>query len=354
MKQPQHKVLKSSFHFVKEGSWGWKVALVYDFLMMGLIIFNLFCLSANAFLMSDYAEWLFNFVQLPQVLDFYEQALHPWVKTTEGWFTSFLAIELAIRWLIAIGFKHHQRWWFFPFIHWYEIISILPMFRFLRLGRAFAIAYNLHSHGYKVIPQRWYARGNFYYRLVMEELTSRIVLTIINAVKHELSTSTTHKKYIEDLVNHHREMLATALTDVLQESLGKELQAQRHEIAKNVGVVVNKAIEDTPELSQMLRLIPLVGGRIEQQIQSIGQRLGENISQGLLQPFTHQSSHQENATYRMIANKVSQIAIENNPEIDRLVESAVFESLEALREQVKIKQWQQVLEQKQPEQEPKA
>ena len=351
MKQPQHKVLKSSFHFVQYGSWGWKVALIYDFLMLGLITFNLFCLSANALLMSDYADWLFNFIQLPQVLSFYEAQLHPWVKITEGWFTSFLVFELAVRWLIAIAFKHHQRWWFFPFVHWYEIISILPMFRFLRLGRAFAIAYNLHSHGYTVIPQSWYTRGNFYYRLLMEELTSRIVLTLINAVKTELQSSTTHKKYIEDIVNHHRELLASALADVLQESLGKELQVQRHDIAKNVGLVVNKAIEDTPELSQMLRLIPLVGGRIEQQIQSIGQRLGENISQGLLEPFTHSDHARDNATYKLIAEKISQVAIENNPEIDRLVESAVFESLDALREQVKIKQWQQVLAQKQADKE---
>lgn len=343
MDKPQNKVIKSSFHFMKEGSWGWKVALVYDFFMMGLIIFNLFCLSMNAFLMSDYAEWLFSFIQLPHALLFYESKLHHWVKATEGWFTSFLVFELAVRWLIAIGFKHHQRWWFFPFIHWYEIISILPTFRFLRLGRAFAIAYNLHSHGYKVIPHNWYQHGLFYYRLLMEELTRRIALTTINAIKHELKTSTTHKKYIEDLINHHRDMLAVALADVLQDALGKELQAQRYHIAYNVGLVVNKAIEDTPELSQMLRLIPIVGGRIEQQIQSIGQRLGENISQGLIEPFTQSSHHADNETYRLIAEKISKISIEKNPHIDQLIESTIFESLEALREQVKLKQWQHLM-----------
>ena len=36
---------------------------------------------------------------------------------------------------------------------------------------------------------------------------------------------------------------------------------------------MNQAIEDTPELTQLLRLIPIVGSRIEQQIQSIGQHL---------------------------------------------------------------------------------
>ena len=350
MTQPQDhqdKVIKSSFFLLKKDSWGWKVALAYDVLMMALIIFNLFCLTSDAVFMSEYGHWFFNALHLSELLNFYREHLHPWVVLTEGWFTLFLIVELSIRWLIAIVFKHHARWWFFPFVHWYEIVSILPMFRFLRLGRAFAIAYNLHCHGYRVVPQSWYLRGQFYYRLVMEELTSRIVLTIIHAIKHDLRTSTTHKKMIEALINHHRDMLALAVADVLQETLGKELEAHRHLIAQNVGQVVNKAIEDTPELSQMLRLIPLVGGRIEQQIQSIGQRLGENISQGLIEPFTQKNNARDNATYQLIAEKISQIAIENNPHIEQLVESAVFESLDALREQVKIKQWQQLINQQQ-------
>jgi hypothetical protein len=51
-----------------------------------------------------------------------------------------------------------------------------------------------------------------------------------------------------------------------------------------------------------------------------------------------------NPTFAMISEKISQIQIEQNPNIDKLVESAVFETLEAIRKQVKIKQWQQILE----------
>lgn len=345
MNDKQTPIKSSSFSFVKKGSWGWKVALSYDIFMMFLIIINLCCLSANAILMSDFGQWLFDFVRLPEVLSFYKTTLRPWVVITEGWFTTFLIIELFVRWGIAIGLKHHSRWWFFPFIHWYEILSIIPQLRFLRLLRAVAIGYNLYNHGYKVIPDAWYKRANFYYNLVMEELTSRIVLTVLDGVKREISTSTTHKQLIDDLVEHHRVLLATALADVLQESLGKELQAQRQDIARNVGQVVSKAIEDTPELTQLLRLIPLVGGRIEQQIQSIGQRLGENITQGLIEPFTYTDQAKDNPTFALISAKISQIQIEDNPHVDKLVASAVAESLEAVRQQVKVKQWQQMLQQ---------
>ncbi len=344
MKQDD-QITSPTFSFVKKGTWGWKVALGYDIFMMVLIIINLFCLSANAILMSDFGGWLFDFIHLPELLQFYRNSLRPWVIITESWFTSFLVIELLVRWAIAIIAQHHKRWFFFPFIHWYEILSIIPQLRFLRLLRAGAIGYNLHQHGYKVIPDAWYRRAKFYYHMLLEELTSRIVLTVLDGIKRELSTSTTHKKLIEDLVAHHRDMFATALADILQESLGKELQAQKIMIAENVGDIVNRAIEDTPELTQLLRLIPIVGGRIEQQIQSIGQRLGENITLGLIEPFAYGHKNEKNLAYLEISNKISQIQFENNTHVEKLVESAVFESLEAIRKQVKVKQWQQILEQ---------
>lgn len=341
IKNNQSQSGASTSKFFEKGSWGWKIALVYDIFMMILIIINLICLSANGILLSDFGQWLFDFIHLPQILEFYKEQLRPWVIKTEGWFTTFLITELLIRWLIASVLKHHQRWWFFPFIHWYEVLSILPQLRFLRLLRAFAIGYNLQTHGYQVIPKHWYKRAEFYYNLVMEELTSRIVLTILDGIKRELLTSTTHKQLIQELVDHHRQLFAVALTDILQESLGKELQAQRFIIAKNVGQVVNQAIEDTPELTQLLRLIPIVGSRIEQQIQNIGQRLGENITQGLIDPFAQSDFSKENPTFSMISDKISRIAVEDNPHIDKLVESAVFETLEAIKKQVKIKQWKQ-------------
>lgn len=344
MKNDKADTVSSSFKFIRKGSWGWKIALLYDIFMMALIMINLFCLSANAILVSDFGQWLFDFAQVPEILQFYKSELRPWVIITEGWFTTFLIIELLARWLIASLLNHHRRWWFFPFVHWYEVLAIIPQLRFLRLLRAVTIGYNLHKHGYKVIPDSWYKRGHFYYSLLMEELSSRVVLTVLDGIQREVTTSTSHKQLIDELIEQHRKLLAVALADILQESLGRELQAQRLGIAKNVGQIVNQAIEDTPELTQLLRLIPIVGGRIEQQIQSIGQRLGENITQGLIDPFTYRDGSQDNPTFALISDKISQIQIEHSPHIDKLVESAVFETIETIRKQVKIKQWQQLLE----------
>lgn len=334
---------KTGFQTIRHDTVAWKLYLAYDIFMMVIIFINLICISTNALLMSEFGAWLSQSLHLTELLQFYKTELHPWVLKTESWFISFLIIELLIRWLIAIVQKHHQRWFFFPFIHWYEILAIHPYLRFLRLIRAGIIAYRLHEIGYEVVPKGVLKQLHFYYRVIMEELSDRVVITVIDSVKSELDTSSTHKKILHDLVDHHRDMFATTLAQILQESLATELKAQRQTVADGVGQVVIKAIEDTPELTQLLRLIPIVGGRIEQQIHSIGQRLGENITQGLIHPFVSGSSEQPNAQYTLIAEKISQVNIENHA-LEQLVESVVYESLESLRRQVAIKQWQIELE----------
>ena len=326
-----------------EKTLGWWIAFGYDIFMMFIIVFNLFCLCANAFLMSEFGNWFFNEIHLPQVLQYYKNDLHPWVIKTESWFITFLIVELGIRWLIAITNKHHARWFFFPFIHWYEIVSIIPYLRFLRLIRVGIIAYRFHELGYQVVPDSFMKRVLFYYRVIMEELSDRVVITVIDGIKHELDTSSSHKKIIHDLIDHHRERFALTLAEILQEALATELKAQSNLITNNVGQIVRQAIEDTPQLTQLLRLIPIAGSMIENQIQNIGQQLGENITQGLVQPFIKGSVQNPNAAYQLISTKLSQINIENQ-KLEELVESVVYESLESLKQQVKVKQWQVELE----------
>ncbi|MGR2826650.1 preprotein translocase subunit SecA [Acinetobacter sp. 1124_18A] len=333
---------KTKYHQVDPNSLSFKLFLIYDIFMVFIIIFNLFCLAINFFLMSSIGAWFFEHIHLPQILSFYRNSLHPWVITSEAWFIGFLIVELLVRWSIAIINKHHKRWFFFPFIHWYEILAIIPQLRFLRLFRAGIIAYRLQEMGYQVIPESWRKTGLFYYRVVMEELSDRVVITVIDGIRYELQTSSSHKQIIHDLVNHHREQFTATLTALLQESLATALKQQKPAITKGVGRIVDQAIVDTPELTQLLRLIPLVGGRIEQQIQSIGQRLGENISAGLIEPLIEGSPNSPNPTYQLISQKVSEINI-NNRQLEQLVESVVFETLESVRKQVKVKQWQQTL-----------
>lgn len=107
-----NQVKKSKYHQVDPQSLYFKLFLIYDIFMVFLIIFNLFCLCANFFIMSNIGGWFFHAIHLESVLSFYREHLHPWVITTEAWFILFLITELLVRWGIAIVYRHHRRRFF--------------------------------------------------------------------------------------------------------------------------------------------------------------------------------------------------------------------------------------------------
>ncbi len=338
MQNPTAK--KPTFGPENHNSLSWKLFLIYDVIMMVLIVINLITLALQAVILSGFGAWIAQIVHLSSLRQFYIEELSPLVSTIDFYFICYLIAELLIRWAIAIIGKHHQRWWFFPFVHWYEVLAIIPILRFLRLLRAVVIGYRLHELGYQVVPPNILARAKFYYDVVMEELTDRIVLTVIAQVEKELDTSDTHHQLVHRIIDHHRAMFVPVLAETLQRSLAQSLTAHKMVISQNIGEIVQQAVHNTPELTQLLRLMPIVGSRIEQQIQAIGQRLGENITQGIIQPLAQvQNPHQSaNPLLTEIATEVSQVPLDSES-IDKLVESVVRESLEGIKQQVRVKQW---------------
>ncbi len=326
---------------VQPPTWGTRAFLVYDIVMMLIIIINLLTILVDHLMFTNIGSFLANHIGQGLWLEHYRTHIHPIFRNMDEWFTVFLITELSIRWAIAIIFKHHRRWFFFPFIHWYEVLACIPSLRALRLLRAVMIGYRLYQLGYFVIPRSWIKRGKFYYEVVLEELSDRIVITIIDGIEKELN-STSQGTLVKNLIEHHRLMLADALAEVMQQNLAPALAQQRATITKGVGQVVTKAIADTPELHNILRLFPVVGNLLEQQIQSIGQRLGENISAGLLDTFAADNppDSSANPAIQTTVNYIGDINLESEA-LEKLAESLLFESLEAIRQQVKIQQWKQ-------------
>lgn len=321
-------------------SRAWRAFLLYDIVIMVLIVVNLLTIAVDHLMFTHIGLAAAQFVDQAGWIFYYREQLHPVIQTMDEWITIYLVSELLLRWLAAIVFKQHYRWFFFPFIHWYEFLACIPTFRALRLLRATVIGYRLHQLGYKVLPDSWLKTGLFYYQVVMEELSDRIVLTILDGVERELKNGAAHHQLLHQLVNSHRLQIEQAMGEILQNNLATALQAQQQHIALGVGKIVSQAIADTPELYRLLRLIPVVGSRLEQQLQNIGQRLGENITAGLIEPFSQPASASQpvNAVLNTSASYLGQLHIDT-PALEKLVESLVFESLAIIRQQIKVQHW---------------
>lgn len=313
-----------------------KISLVYDVLMVILILVNLFLLVVEYLLNAQFA-WTVHLMEMLRMSSSAQAAFHESITNINTFFTVFLIIELTIRWTIAIVQKHYHRWFFFPFVHWYEVLGCLPILRPLRLLRVAIIAYRLYLLGYPILPRSWIRKGQFYYELVLEELSDRIVIRVIDGISSELKQSNTHHLLIEKIIEKHKPMLIHALLELLEKNLPAAINQNQAHISQYVAGAVERSLQNTPELQQILNLMPVVGSLLSQRIEAIGARLGENLALELIHPLTQLP----NPLYAEVAERVGNLHV-HTLELETLIDSIVLEALQVIRDQVAIQQWKTI------------
>ena len=310
-----------------------KISLVYDMLMVVSVLASLVLLTAQYILNADFG-WIHDLMGLLNVSPTQEVLLKKTLKNTNHFITGFLVIEITARWLLAIIQRRHFRWFFFPFIHWYEVLGCLPILRPLRLFRTFIIAYRLYLLGYPILPSSWIIKGRFYYELVLEELSDRIVLRVLDGVSSELKENKTHYVLLDRIIDTHRPQLIKVLTEILEANLPSYIQQNQEILSQYVINAVEHSIQNTPELQQTLNLMPIVGNFISQRLESVSMKLAENMTLELLQPFIQQPY----PIYSEVAQHIGSLHL-HTPEFEALVNSVVIEAIDVIRKQVSIQQW---------------
>ena len=318
-----------------------KTRIAYDVFMLVLLIIDLILILADKILMSGFAIKLAEWLGFSGALDTYQSEHHLTIATLGGVFTLFWVAELSVRWLRAIIKRTYYRWFFFPFVHWYEVLGCFPALRALRLLRAGVIIKRLHAIDIKVIPERWLKSAQFYYHVILEELSDRVILTAIDNFKEQMATSSTHGQLIQDTINKNRAELEVVLLDLLRRELSPKLSqaflAQTGDkLSADIGQAVEQALINTPELRKYLKLIPIAGTLIEGQITTIGKSIGQNVTAAvnrhLFDPATL------DALMVHVARGVATIDT-THPELQRLVAAVVDDGLSAFESQVKSQQW---------------
>ena len=318
-----------------------RLALLYDIVMLLVIVVDLSIISLDLLLMSKFMGQVADWLNLSQQLLFYVDNIHHPLRVLGGFFTIFLIAELTFRWLLSIIGKEYSRWFFFPFVHWYEVLGCFPQFRALRLLRAFFIGRKLYQLGYQVLPQKWIDSGKFYYDVIFEEISDRVILTATDNLRQQFADEKANQRFIEETFNKNRPQIQAMMSSILKQELSPQLRqlAQSkatEELSVEVGIAVQEALNNTPELRRYLRMIPIAGSLIEGQLHSISQNIGENITQTLFLHLTQ--SHITDAIIDEIAQTVANIDLQN-PELDALVATIVNDGLNAFEEQVKVQQW---------------
>jgi hypothetical protein len=319
-----------------------RLKLAYDIVMIIAISIDLLLISTDAILMSTFSSDAASWLGLSNQLYWYQSHVHDSLRSTGGFFTLFLIAELLLRWAIAIKDNIYYRWFFFPFVHWYEVLGCFPQLRALRLFRVVIIGRRLYQLGYQVLPQPWINRINFYIDLVLEELSDRVILTTIQTFRQQLTDPERQKSFIESTIARNRDEIETAILSLLRKELAPKLQALTEStgggaiLASEMGNAIQEGLANTTELHRYLRMIPIAGSLIESQLQHVGHNIGENVVYALNERLL--DAERIDALMVAIATGIAQVDT-NNPALDHLIASIIDDGLTEFEAQIKVQQW---------------
>lgn len=312
--------------------------LVLDLILLLLISGNLLWLLLDAILMST-GTGLLIARQWPDMMQHYREVLRPDFLLYDSFFTFFLIAELLLRWSVAIYRKTYHRWFFYPFVHWYDVLGSIPLpaFRVLRLLRLISIIYRLQKLRVIDLSQT----GPFplvmkYYNILLEELSDRIVINVLDGVQREVAAGGPFRQRLtEEVLMPRREVIVPWVAGLLTETSAHAYGEHRDRLAIYLQARVRDAIATNPELTRITHRVPVLGASLERELQAIVAGLLIQITDDLLLDLGRRG----NEAVEDIAGGLFDTLTRSHPEMGDAVSGILMDSLELIKAQVAVQHW---------------
>ncbi|MCC2616192.1 ion transporter [Aestuariibacter halophilus] len=317
-----------------EGPW-----LLLDLVMLGLLVINLLWLILDM-LYASRAIYDTLAIHWPAFVDAY-QPIHDNFALIDLIFIGIFLSEFCLRWVVSIVRKEYLRWYFFPFIHWYDLVGCIPasgarIFRFLRI---FSILYRLHK--YQIIDlrsTRLFRFMAFYYDVFVEELSDRIVVKVLSDAQKDIASGSPLLEDITRQVLAPRQRILCEWLAAMMEHMGSSIADAEHgaTVREHVQSSVGKAVRDNPNIST-LKLVPVLGGTIERTLESSVTDIVTQSLINLLKDVTPDKIE------HFIDNGLNRFTTEEQALEDEVL-LVVNECLELLKSHVSTQRWKSAFE----------
>lgn len=329
-------IVNFNWQKLRESHEGYLLAL--DILMLWLLTINL---------VWYFLDVLFGVALVRNALDqvmpsysaIYARDIHPnFVLYDLGFLAVFLA-EFFFRWGLAIKQRTYHRWFFFPFVHWYDVLGCIPLggFRLLRLLRVFSIIYRLHKLGIIDFRQSALLRvGEKYYRILVEEVSDRVVINVLEGVQSEIDTGgDVSRRLVDAILRPRRDVIVPWLASRLGQGLRQSLEPRRDEIGRYVRNTVHKGLNDSEEL-QNVSQIPMVGSYLEARLEKAISEIVHNI---VMQIAADLDGIEDDHYLQQLSGMLFDALLEPHEAMGLAMRDTLLDSLEMIKQQVAVQQW---------------
>jgi hypothetical protein len=319
-----------------------KVLLVVDVVMLVLVVANLlFIIFDWAFTYSFFRAFIskasYSFYQ------YYSTTVHPDFLLYDLYFVIIFVGEIILRWIIAIARKTYGRWYFYPIVHWYDVLGSIPLgpFRFLRLLRLYALTKRLHKLGVINLKNTYvYRKVQLVYDIIMEEITDRVIINALEEIKKEIIKQTpSSDSYLADVVKPHQRTVAKWLTHKIQNTTELSYTAYKTELHAIITETVHSGFKNSAGMKRIER-VPLVGKQLVSSLEdTLSDTTYELIESSAINIYSEKNRQlMEDA----ICSTIDNLFIEgkSDKEISVIIKEILAEVIERMKANVSSKRWQ--------------
>jgi GTPase SAR1 family protein len=316
---------------------------IVDFVMLALLMINLLWIIFDWFFAADFIQqgiqnnvnWLYvSYLPVHKNFVLYDMA-----------FIVIFLTEFAIRWMRSVYLKTYTRWYFYPFIHWYDLIGCIPVAgaRALRFLRVFSILYRLQKHQIIDLTQNSIFKFiQFYYDVVLEELSDRIVVKVLAGTQEELKHGSPLVHRIQnEILLPRQELLVSWFSERLATVSRKGYLPNKEALRAYLSEIVDESMTKNADLRR-IRKVPMIG---EMVTEALERAVGDIVAEVIHQILSDLASSENHAFIEDIAQVL--LGQENGEESSKALQGQVLdvavEILELMKEQVKVKRWQDSL-----------
>ena len=314
-------------------------SLVLDLAMLVLISLNILLLLFEWIFMSEAVQQgLSRYV--PAFYQFYDENIHEHFLWIDLAFIAVFVVDLVGEWIAAVVRKTYRRWYYYPFVHWYDVLGCIPVgsFRFLRLLRIFSLLFKMQK--LKVVDLRktaLYRVLDRYRDIAAEEVSDRVVVKILNGVQEEVQRgSPVTERILREVVEPRRDALAASLSKRIQRATGETYALYKPDIRRYIDHLVEEAVEKNDEI-HTIEQVPMVGKTISVLLERAISDIVYNVLDEAIEDLAAAENNE-------LVNQVTRISTEALFEIDHrqlsaTTREAIIESLDLIKQQVRVQQW---------------
>lgn len=312
--------------------------LVIDFLMLGLVIINLTWLVFDSLfasrLVRGILEWL-----AADFTAFYAEHVHTNFVVYDLFFVAVFLAEFLVRWIVAVRQRTYHRWFFYPFVHWYDLLGCIPVasFRWLRLLRIISIVYRLQKYQIIDISNVYIVRFvKKYLNVLLEELSDRIVLNVLDGVQDEIAVGTpVLEKVVQRVVVPNKSMLVDWIASRVNELSDHVYQPRRADIKLYLYEVIANSIAMDSKVAALEKL-PVLGEAIADVIESTVSDVVFNVVDRLV---TDVSREETEVWVHEIIDLVVERLLQPEEGFQEASRNVMIDIVEVVKDEVRIQRW---------------